>query len=268
LKKNIPGNIETAQERARKEKRAVLVVYYPFGFPDIPKSMKALKELSSYADIIEIGVPFSDPVADGPVIQMAYNIAVKNGSGLPLLFKHFITEELDCPAVIMSYLNPIYRYGTSKFIKDAEKLGFVGVIIPDMPPEEKKRIFGRSSINALDFIYLASPTDSRERLQEIARLTEGFLYLVSSLGVTGEREFIQKDIGEKVNCIRSIRDIPIYLGFGISKPEHVRELSPFVDGFIVGSAVVRRILEAESFEEGLTAACKLLEKLKKASKQN
>lgn len=268
MKKGLPENIKTVQLRSKSEKRASIVVYYPFGFPDIPKSIKALKELSKYSDIIEIGIPFSDPVADGPVIQKAYDLAVKNGAGLALLFEQFSSEELYCPAVIMSYLNPIYKYGTSKFLKDAKNLGIVGAIIPDMPPEEKKKIFGKSRIRGLDFIYLASPTDSKERLQKIARMTEGFLYLVSSLGVTGEREFIQKNIIEKVEYIRSVRDIPIFLGFGISKPDQVRELSPFLDGFIIGSAVVRRILEAKTFEKGLLSACKFLEELKRASNRN
>lgn len=192
------------------------------------------------ADIIELGIPFSDPVAEGVVIQRASARALSAGFTTDKLFESVkrIRKKTDVPLALMTYVNPVFVYGADRFLKNCADSGIDGIIIPDMPFEERSEIAGECKKYGVDLIPLIAPT-SRERIQTIAREAEGFVYCVSSLGVTGVRSEITTDIGKMVRQVKEVRDIPCAVGFGISTPEQAGSISGDCDGVIVGSAIVR-----------------------------
>lgn len=192
------------------------------------------------ADLIELGIPFSDPVAEGETIQAANARALKNGVNTDKIFGMVqrVREKTSIPLVFMTYANVIYSYGIEKFAEKSGKLNMDGVILPDVPFEEKVEFESVFEKKDMDVISLIAPT-SKERIKNIAAEAKGFIYCVSSLGVTGERAAITTDIGEMVNLVRKVSDIPAAVGFGISSPEQARKMSEYADGVIVGSAIVR-----------------------------
>lgn len=192
------------------------------------------------ADLIELGIPFSDPVAEGETIQAANARALKNGVNTDKIFGMVqrVREKTSIPLVFMTYANVIYSYGIEKFAENSRKLNMDGVILPDVPFEEKVEFESVFEKKDMDVISLIAPT-SKERIKNIAAEAKGFIYCVSSLGVTGERAAITTDIGEMVNLVRNVSDIPAAVGFGISSPEQARKMSEYADGVIVGSAIVR-----------------------------
>lgn len=198
------------------------------------------------ADLIELGIPFSDPTAEGPVIQAA-NIRALTGSDSVTTDKIFdmvrrIRPRVKCPMVFMTYANVVFSYGTERFFAVCREIGMDGLILPDIPYEEKEEFQPLCRSYGLDFISLIAPT-SHDRIKMIAKEADGFVYCVSSLGVTGTREKITTDIGEMVSLVKQVRDIPCAVGFGISTPAQAREMSEKADGVIVGSAIVRLIAE-------------------------
>ncbi|NCC82743.1 MAG: tryptophan synthase subunit alpha [Clostridia bacterium] len=194
------------------------------------------------ADIIEIGIPFSDPIAEGPVIQAANLRALAAGADLAGIFE--LVRQVRCktavPLVFLTYLNPVYKYGYDAFFARCEQAGVDGIIIPDLPFEEKDELAAIADAHKVDLISLVAPT-SAERVQKIARETRGFLYIVSSMGVTGVRSEIKTDLAAILAAARAVSDIPAAIGFGISSPEQVREFGRLADGVIVGSAIVRLV---------------------------
>lgn len=191
------------------------------------------------ADLIEIGIPFSDPVAEGVVIQAANERALKQGCTTDKIFEMLLRakEKLTVPLVFLTYLNPIYTYGKERFMEQCKKCGISGVIVPDMPYEEKEELRDICKKYDVSIISLIAPT-SRERIAMIAKEAEGYVYCVSSLGVTGMRQKITTDISDMVAHIREITDVPCAVGFGISTPEQAKEMAAVSDGAIVGSAIV------------------------------
>lgn len=196
------------------------------------------------ADMIELGIPFSDPVAEGPVIQEADLRALAAGTTTDRIFESVrrIREKTDIPLAFMTYINPVFAYGVDKFIKNAVDCGIDALIVPDMPFEERQELLPACREHGLVLIYLVAPT-SKERIQAIARESEGFIYCVSSLGVTGVRSQITTDIKAMVEMVKAVRPVPCAVGFGISTPEQAREMAEAADGVIVGSAIVRLVAE-------------------------
>ena len=196
------------------------------------------------ADLIEIGIPFSDPVAEGPVIQEADIRALSGGTTTDKIFDMVkgISDELRIPVVFMTYINPIYVYGVEKFAKRTKECGVAGVIVPDVPFEEREEIRETFASYGLTVISMVAPT-SAERVKMIAKEAEGFLYCVSSLGVTGVRTEISTDIAGLIAMVKEVKDIPCAIGFGISTPEQAKIMAGISDGAIVGSAIVKIIAE-------------------------
>ena len=192
------------------------------------------------ADLIELGIPFSDPTAEGPVIQAANVRALSGGVTTDKIFEMVksIRKHTDIPLAFMTYANVVFSYGTKRFVKKASDLGMDGLILPDVPFEEKEEFDPVCRRYGLDFISLIAPT-SHERIRMIAREAQGFLYCVSSLGVTGVRSSITTDIGGMVRLVKEEKDIPCAVGFGISTPQQAREMASCADGVIVGSAIVK-----------------------------
>lgn len=227
--------------------RAGLVTYVTAGDPDLPRTAGILRALDrGGADVLEVGVPFSDPLADGPVIQRATERALSAGATLPRVLDLIgtIRAEVAAPIVIFSYANPILRLGEERFADRAREAGVDGVLVLDLPLEEAGGFRALLERRGIDTILLLSPTTSDERLRRAASLGSGFLYAISRLGVTGARDRLAEGAREMVERIRRASDLPVALGFGISTPEHVREVGRWADAAVVGSALVSVIAEA------------------------
>lgn len=243
---------EKFKELEKKDEKA-LITYVAGGDPNYNSSKKIIKALiSGGADIIEIGIPFSDPMADGPVIQAAAERALKNNFSLKdalRLVNELREEDIKNPLLFMSYYNPIYNYGIEKFVKDAKKMGLNGVIIPDLPPEESDEFYVIAKEYDLNLIMFLAPTMTEERLDKVISRANGFIYFVSVAGITGARKNVNEDLEDLIKKVKEKTKIPIGIGFGISSEEHVKEISKFADASIVGSAIVRKIEENLQDEE-------------------
>lgn len=234
-------------ERLRVQPEPGLVTYVTGGDPDLPRTERVLKALDrAGADVLEVGVPFSDPLADGPEIQRATERALAARTTLAGVLDLLgrIREELRPPVVIFSYANPILRMGAERFADRARDAGVDGVLVLDLPIEEAGDFRATLEKRGIDTILLLSPTTSDDRLRKAAALGSGFLYAISRLGVTGARDRLADGAKEMVQRIRAVSDLPVALGFGISKPEHVREVGHWADAAVVGSALVQVIAEA------------------------
>jgi tryptophan synthase alpha chain len=211
------------------------------GDPSIEKSYEfILKMVEAGADLIEIGVPFSDPIAEGPVIQSANIRALNGGATLKKIFELVgrVRERSAVPLALLTYLNPVFHLGYAEFFEKCASAGVDGVIIPDLPFEERGEVMPFAKANGVDLVSLVAPT-SKERIREIAGASEGFVYIVSSMGVTGIRSEITADLGELVGAVRAASKTPAAVGFGINTPEQAAEIAKIADGVIVGSAIVR-----------------------------
>ncbi|MCR4925750.1 MAG: tryptophan synthase subunit alpha [Clostridiales bacterium] len=215
------------------------------GDPDLETTKKIIKSMAQGGcDLVEIGIPFSDPIAEGEVIQNANIRALKNNVTTDDVFDMTkeISKEIDIPMVYMTYLNVLFRYGYEKFLKNAHDCGISGVIIPDMPYEEKGELQSIAKQYGIEVVSLIAPT-SEQRIKVIAKEAEGFIYAVSSLGVTGERSEIKTDLASITKAIKEVTDIPVAIGFGINTPEQAKKYSAISDGIIIGSAIVRIVAE-------------------------
>jgi tryptophan synthase alpha chain len=238
--------------RLRTEKRSGLVTYITAGDPDLPRTEGILRALDrAGADVIEVGVPFSDPLADGPVIQRATERALAAGATLQgvLDLVARVRHDLSAGIVIFSYANPILRLGAERFADLAQAAGVDGVLVLDLPIEEAGDFRNLLGSRGIDTILLLSPTTSDERLRKAAALGSGFLYAISRLGVTGVRDQLADGAEAMVARIRTFSTLPLALGFGISTPEHVRTVGQWADAAVVGSALVNVIAEAGASNE-------------------
>lgn len=244
--------IDDIFNKLRVNKKKALITYICGGDPDIKASIEIAKVVEKYSDVIELGIPFSDPIADGPTIQKATERALAAGTKPKDVLK--IASTLKKPVVAMTYYNIIYKYGIEQFCNDAKRNNVHGIIIPDLPPEEARDIVKYA--DGLNLIFLISPFSTDERIKLISKVSSGFIYLVSLLGTTGEREQVSKDANRLVMRVKKYTNKPLVLGFGISKPEHVKTvLSYDVDGVVVGSAIVKLI------EQNLSNKLDILNKL-------
>ena len=229
-----------------------LVTYVTAGDPDLPRTEGILRALDrGGADVLEVGVPFSDPLADGPVIQRATERALAAGTTLAgvLEMAGRLRGSLRAPIVIFSYANPILRLGAERFADQARAAGVDGVLVLDLPLEEADDFRALLASRGIDTILLLSPTTTDDRLRRAAALGSGFLYAISRLGVTGARDAIADGAEEMVRRIRTVSTLPVALGFGISKPEHVREVGRWADAAVVGSALVSVIAAAGASDD-------------------
>jgi len=230
----------------RREERTGLVTYVTAGDPTVARTESILRTLdASGADVLEIGVPFSDPLADGPVIQRASERALAAGSTLTstLTTLEKMRSSLEAPIVIFTYVNPILSLGLDEFGARAAAAGIDGVLVLDLPVEEGKSFFDTMSKVEIDTIGLISPTTTTIRMKETVKCSRGFLYGISRLGVTGVRTELSQDAEALVQRIRTVSDMPVALGFGISSPEHIREVGRWADAAVVGSGLVSVIAE-------------------------
>lgn len=223
------------------ENKKAFIPFVTGGDPDLETTKNLLIAMEKAgADLIEIGIPFSDPIAEGPVIQEASQRALAAGCTTDKLFDMVkeARQRVKIPMVFMTYINPVYTYGKERFMKRCVECGIDGIIVPDLPYEEKEELSGVCESYGIDLISLIAPT-SHERIAMIAKEAEGFVYCVSSLGVTGMRTNITTDIGAMVKLVKSQKDIPCAVGFGISTPEQAKKMADQSDGAIVGSAIVK-----------------------------
>lgn len=231
-------------DRLKREGRKGLIAYLTAGDPS-PDRTPALVEamVRGGADLIELGVPFSDPIADGPVIQRAGERALRAGTTLAgvLAIAREIRGRSEVPLLLFTYLNPVMRYGLDRLAADASAAGIDGCLLTDASVEEAHAYVAAMHSHGLDTVFLAAPTSTERRLKLVAEYSTGFVYLVSRTGVTGERDSISTSVGPLVEAVRRVTDLPLAVGFGISKPEHVAELGRQVEAVVVGSAFVRLI---------------------------
>lgn len=215
------------------------------GDPDLDTSLEIMTAMANGGcDLIEIGIPFSDPIAEGPVIQEADLRALASGTTTDKVFDltKKLSERVETPLVYMTYLNVLFKYGYDKFFKNSKDAGVSGVIVPDLPYEEKDEVQSVADKYDIDVISLVAPT-SEDRIKMIASDAKGFIYTVSSMGVTGMRNKITTDLGAIVSHIKSVTDIPVAIGFGINTPEQAKKYGNIADGVIVGSAIVNLVAE-------------------------
>jgi tryptophan synthase alpha chain len=240
-------NIPAVFAELRRKGRKALMPFVTAGDPDLAFTGAVLRELAARgASLCEVGVPYSDPIADGPVIQASYTRALDRGVKLAGILKMLgeTTPKLTAPAVTMVSYAIVYRHGPEQYCDDARAAGVAGLIVPDLPVEESPTLAKICAARELSLIQLVTPTTPRDRAVRICETSTGFVYYVSVAGITGERTQLPADLVDNVGWLREQTKLPICIGFGISTPEHVNLLAPVADGLIVGSAIVRRIAAA------------------------
>lgn len=238
------SRIQKTFQRLKKERAKALVSFVTAGDPSLAATAPLLSALEKGgADVLEIGVPFSDPMADGPVIQKSSERALKKGANLKKVLSLVagFRKKSAAPIVLMGYFNPILSYGLEAFARDAAKAGVDGTIVVDLPPEESVELDRALKKRGLDLIYLLTPTSDAERIRIVCRRARGFVYFVSITGITGAGLNAEGEIRKKVAEIRKCTRLPIAIGFGISKPEHARAMGKIADGVVIGSALVKLV---------------------------
>lgn len=247
--------IDQCFARLRQEGRKAFVSYIMAGDPDHDTSLALMKGLpAAGVDIIELGVPFTDPMADGPTIQLAGQRALERGQTLEKtleMVRRFRAEDNQTPIVLMGYYNPIYNRGVARFLADATDAGVDGLIVVDLPPEEDEELCLPARAAGINFIRLATPTTDDKRLPKVLQNTSGFVYYVSITGITGAAAAEAGAVGPEVARIKRQTDLPIIVGFGITSPEAAQEIAAVADGCVVGSAIVKRIGAGEPVAEVL-----------------
>jgi tryptophan synthase alpha chain len=238
------GRIERMFERTRAAGRIALMPYLPVGYPSVETTLALAPALvAAGADMFELGIPYSDPLADGATVQHATHVALQNGvtPALCLEVAQKIRALVDVPIVPMVYTNPIVRYGPDAFARDAAAAGVDGFLVPDLPPEESDELAEACARYGLDLVYFVAPTSTDERMALVARESRGFVYCVALAGVTGARSRLSDALPEYLERVRRSIALPLVVGFGISQPEHVAVVAHYADGAIVGSALIDRL---------------------------
>ena len=230
------------------KKGKAFIPYIMAGDPDINRTRELIRILEDCgADIIELGVPFSDPLADGPTIQKAAQRALDEGVTLKKVIE-FVAESrrsTQIPVILMTYYNPVFKYGEERFVHDASAAGVDGIIVPDLPPDEAGNLIKYAKKSGLDTIFLLAPTSTNDRILKVAKASTGFIYYVPITGITGSKLALDSSIEGHIARIRSVTAKPVAVGFGISTPEEAAGISRFADGVIVGSAIVKRVEELD-----------------------
>ncbi len=261
------SRIANTFRRLRKANEAALIPYLTVGYPSVDATRQLVPVIARQgADLIELGVPFSDPMADGATVQRSSEGARRNGVTLATCLQVAADARRanDVPLLFMSYYNPIFTYGVERFARQCAAAGVDGLIVPDLPPEEAEELKVACTEEGVDLIFLVAPTSTDERLQRVAEMASGFIYCVSLTGVTGARAELSQGIEEMLARVRRYTDLPLVVGFGISTPEHVREISQMADGAVVASALINYI-ETLDDDDLVTGASDFVRELKAAT---
>ena len=255
--------LDSVMEKVRTENRAALIAYIPAGFPSQAGCAKAIQTLAAAGvDAIEIGFPYSDPVMDGPVIQEAADISLKAGTNAADVFAALkVAADTGVAAVVMTYWNPIEKYGVDQFAQAIADNGGSGVITPDLTIEESERWLSAADKSQINPIYVVAPSTKDDRLAQVTSKTGGFVYAASLMGVTGTRNSVSTGAADLVARVRKVTDLPISVGLGVSTREQAKSLAAYADGVIVGSAFIKLLLEANSEQDGLDAISHLASEL-------
>jgi tryptophan synthase alpha chain len=240
------NRIEQKFEALRQNNQKAFIAFITCGYPNLNITEKLIIEFDRIGvDIIELGVPFSDPMADGPIIQESSQIALEKKVHLIdiLNLVSKVRKIINIPICLMTYYNPLFSFGEERFVKKASLLGVDGIIVPDLPPEEGRHLIKLANIFNLSLICFISPTTSLERAKYISTIAKGFIYYVSLTGVTGPRSTLPSDLTAQLKIIKGITDKPLCVGFGVSSSKQVKEIYKICDGVIVGSAIIKKIKE-------------------------
>lgn len=248
------GRIAAAFARAAAQGRAAFVPYLTAGFPDAERSFAAAKVLAKHADVLEIGLPYSDPLGDGPTIQRSSETALAAGATTAATFAlvQRVRSESDVPIALMTYYNPVYGYrdgGEAAFVAKAKGAGVDALILPDLPPDEGGDLIAAARASDLDTVFLVAPTSTEGRLARVTRDCRGFVYAVSVTGVTGARQSVPEEVGALVARTRAAGGLPVAVGFGVGDAESAARIAAVADGVVVGSALVERVAQLGSAED-------------------
>lgn len=265
------SRLDSRLAELRQRGETALIAYVTVGDPSVAFTERLVLRLAGAgADVIELGVPFSDPVADGPVIQRASERALRTGTSLAdvLRLAGRLRRRIEIPLVLFSYYNPILRMGLDKFVRRASAAGIDGVLVTDLTPEESGEFVQRMRHSGIATVFLVAPTSSAKRITRIVRLSRGFVYVVSRRGVTGGRDGLPAEVPKLLRRIRRAagNKLPVAVGFGITRPAEVASLKPYADGVVVGSALVERCEKFGHTRKALESAAALMRQLKRASR--
>ncbi|MBI4372805.1 MAG: tryptophan synthase subunit alpha [Candidatus Omnitrophica bacterium] len=256
-------------KEAKKQKQKLFCAYVTLGFPKLSVTEELIPALEKAgADMIELGFPFSDPLADGPTIQFASAEAIKKGVKLTdafALVRRLRKKGLKIPVLFFSYLNPIMHYGVSRTVRQLKQSGFDGLVVPDLPPEEGAMWEPWFKNADLSLVYLIAPTTGENRIRKIAKHSKGFVYYVSLRGVTGMRRSLPSDLVKKIKLVKRLSRIPVLVGFGVSNEKQAREISQAADGIIVGSAIVEKLGQRQSIGPAVSLVSRLASAIKHGS---
>ncbi|UCH27797.1 MAG: tryptophan synthase subunit alpha [Trueperaceae bacterium] len=257
------SRIASAFERAKRENRAAFIPYLTAGYPDEAGFLKVAQDLLEVADLLEVGLPYSDPLGDGPTIQRSSEEALRQGVSTAKVFELIarLRRQSDKPLVLMTYYNPIYCYpsGEAGFLQDLKAAGGDGVILPDLPADEADTLISAARELGIDTIFLVAPTSTDERLRVVTSACSGFIYAVSVTGVTGARDQLPQDVPDLVRRVKAVSSVPVAVGFGVSGKETARPVAEVADGVVVGSALIRAIAEQRDLTplaEEIAQACR------------
>ena len=260
------SRISATFARLRAEGRVGVGPYLTVGYPDLDSALDLVPAIArGGADMVELGIPFSDPLADGPTIQRSSQQALENGVSVRhcLETARRLRERIDIPLIFMGYYNPLLAYGLDRFVADAAAAGADGLIVPDVPPAESDDLLSACREHGLDLILMLAPTSTDEDIREVARRASGFIYCVSVVGITGARESVSAGLPDFINRVRAHTDLPLAVGFGVSRAEHVARIGQLAEAVMVGAALISRIEHAaperraedvEAFVAGLRPA--------------
>ncbi len=262
MSSTVTGRLAETFGRARAENRAVLVGYLPAGFPSVEGSVHALQAMiDGGVDVLEIGLPYSDPLMDGPTIQDAVDTALARGVRTRHVLQVVAAVAAQVPTLVMTYWNPVERYGPARFAADLAAAGGVGMITPDLVPEEADAWLDAARTTGLDPVFLVAPSSTDERIRVVGEANRGFVYAASTMGVTGARTTVGSRAKELVGRVKGLTDLPVAVGLGVSTGDQAAEIGAYADGVIVGSAFVRALLDAPDEAAGLQALRTLSEEL-------
>lgn len=262
--------IERAFQQAAQKGRAALIPYIPLGYPNLGDSLQLVEAaVDAGADLVELGLPFSDPLADGPTIQHATHTALQGGMTVSKCLEAARTlrsRDVDVPLVFMGYYNPILNYGEDAFCRACAEAGVDGLIVPDLPPEEAADLECSAEKNGLALIYLLAPTSSAERVRMVCERSRGFVYVVSVAGTTGTRDSLPPNLDSLIRQVKSATSKPVAVGFGIASPEQAATVASLADGVIVGSAIVKKAAESDATDKVRSFVASLHEAMDKRNR--